>query len=99
MIRVGTSGGSNGIFATGPGGAVFVTDSTGTGLGTPTPENRKIVFRIYDAASAGNLLWTEEQTVTVGNGVFSVLLGQGIPFSTEPRPTLDTVFAGLLIDR
>lgn len=71
-----------------------VTDSTGAGLGTPTPENRKIVFRIYDAASAGNLLWTEEQTVTVGNGVFSVLLGQGIPFSTEPRPTLDTVFAG-----
>lgn len=71
-----------------------VTDSTGAGLGTPTPENRKIVFRIYDAATAGNLLWTEEQTVTIGNGVFSVLLGQGIPFAAESKPAIDTVFSG-----
>ena len=84
-----------------------VTDSTGTGLGTGTPVNRKVVFRIWDTASSGgaalstpnpsvNRLWTEEQTVTISNGEFSVLLGQGIAatggIAGESRPALDTVF-------
>lgn len=69
-----------------------VTDSAGVGLGTPTPLNRKVIFRIYDAATSGTLLWTEEQTVTLSGGEFSVLLGQGIAFQSEARPALDTVF-------
>jgi hypothetical protein len=32
-------------------------------------------FRIYDAASAGNLLWTEAQVVQVTSGRFNVILG------------------------
>jgi hypothetical protein len=55
-----------------------VADSTGTGLGTGTPINRKILFRIYDASTAGTKLWSEEQTVILSNGEFTVLLGQGI---------------------
>ncbi len=74
-----------------------VTASDGTGLGTGTPVNRKVIFRIYDAPTAGNKIWGEQQTVTMSNGEFSVLLGQGIalefdPVPATPRPALDTVF-------
>ncbi|QJE96927.1 hypothetical protein [Luteolibacter luteus] len=76
-----------------------VVDSSGTGLGTGTPVNRKIIFRIFDAATGGNRIWSEEQTVTLSNGDFSVILGQGIAASyngspENPRPSLLDVFAG-----
>lgn len=74
-----------------------VTDSTGTGLGDAAPINRKILFRIYDAPTAGAKVWAEEQTVTISKGEFSVLLGNGIP-APSPDDTLhgdlSTVFAG-----
>lgn len=80
-----------------------VTDSNGDGLGTGTPVNRKIIFRIYDAATAGTKLWTEEQTVSISGGEFSVLLGLGIPgtgsAAGENRPAIDTVFTSAGIDR
>lgn len=77
-----------------------VTDSAGVGLGTGTPVNRKIVFRIYDAASGGTKMWTEEQTVTISNGEFSVLLGLGIDATGtaagEVRPAIASVFTSLV---
>ncbi|MDB6079224.1 MAG: hypothetical protein JWO82_2971, partial [Akkermansiaceae bacterium] len=77
-----------------------VTDSNGVGLGTGTPVNRKVIFRIFDAATGGNRLWSEQHTVTISNGEFSVLLGNGIDAvynSATETPTktntpLDTVF-------
>ena len=61
-----------------------------------SPVNRKVIFRIYDAVSGGTRLWTEEQTVTISLGEFSVLLGQGIAAtgtaSSESRPALESVF-------
>lgn len=81
-----------------------VADSTGLPIGATgpitapvaAPTNRKVIFRIYDAATGGLLLWTEEQTATISLGVFSVLLGNGISLTLnsvqEPRPALDTVF-------
>jgi hypothetical protein len=81
-----------------------VADSTGLPIGATgtaaapvaAPVNRKVVFRIFDAATGGTRLWTEEQTATISLGVFSVLLGNGIAptgtASTENRPALDTVF-------
>ncbi len=81
-----------------------VADSTGLPLGASgtaaspvaAPVNRKVIFRIFDAATGGNRLWSEEQTATISLGVFSVLLGNGInptgTASTESRPNLDTVF-------
>lgn len=74
-----------------------VTDSAGAGLGTGTPVNRKVIFRIFDAATSGTRLWSEQQTVTLSNGEFSVLLGSGIDavynsVTETPRPALDTVF-------
>ena len=83
-----------------------VTGGTGIPLGstgnapnfTAAPENRKVIFRMFDAQTGGNRLWSEQQTVTISLGEFSVLLGQGIDAVydavTEPRPPLDTVFTG-----
>jgi hypothetical protein len=34
-----------------------------------------VTFRIYDHESAGNLLWSETQSVSVSKGIFNVLLG------------------------
>ena len=78
-----------------------VTDSNGAAIGAGTPVNRKVIFRIWDHPSntaVGNRLYTEEQTVTIFNGEFSVLIGQGIAFpsgSPEDKPALDTVFGAL----
>ena len=73
-----------------------VADSTGTLIGPTSALNRKIIFRIYDASTGGNRLWTEEQTVTIYKGEFSVLLGNGTTAtgtaSSESHPTLDTIF-------
>lgn len=69
-----------------------VTDSAGLGLGDSAPVNRKVLFRVYDTATGNNLIWTEEQTVTIFKGQFSVLLGQGIQFASEPHDSLLDVF-------
>ncbi len=43
-----------------------------------------VTFRIYDAATAGNNLWTETQaTVAVSGGLFSVMLGSVTPLPTS----------------
>jgi hypothetical protein len=73
-----------------------VADSSGTLLGASAAINRKIIFRIFDASTGGTRLWTEEQTVTIYKGEFSVLLGAGTTATgtaaSEARPALDTVF-------
>ncbi|MFN0080478.1 MAG: tail fiber domain-containing protein [Prosthecobacter sp.] len=80
-----------------------VSDSAGTGLGTGTPINRKVVFRLYDASAGGTRLWTEEQTAIFSNGQFSVLLGNGTAATGtaagEIRPALDTLFTSGSTDR
>ena len=43
-------------------------------------DNYSLTFRIYDAETAGNLLWNETHAqVSIENGVFSVLLGGVTP--------------------
>jgi hypothetical protein len=81
-----------------------VYDSSGLPLGATgtasapvaAPVNRKVLFRFYDAVTGGTRLWTEEQTVTISVGEFSVLLGQGIAATGtaagESRPAIDAVF-------
>ncbi|MBC8003339.1 MAG: tail fiber domain-containing protein [Opitutaceae bacterium] len=72
----------------------FLVDQNGTPLGNLNPVNYVVVFRIYTTATAGTSLWSEQQTVTVDKGNFSVVLGDGNPVSGEPRPVLSTVFTG-----
>lgn len=54
-----------------------ITDAQGNLIAPGAPENRNVEFRIYDAATGGNLLWGETQTVTIFRGNFSVILGNG----------------------
>ncbi len=42
-----------------------------------------ILFSLYDAATGGNLIWSEEQSVQVTNGVYSVLLGSMNPLTSN----------------
>lgn len=72
----------------------------GVGIGETEAVNYPVVFRIFDAATGGRLLWSEQQAVSVRKGAFSVILGEGNPFSNEPRPSLAALFeSGTASDR
>ncbi len=44
--------------------------------GTPVPTGQyTVTFTFYDAATAGSALWSETQSVSVQDGLFSILLG------------------------
>jgi hypothetical protein len=75
----------------------YLVDGNGAALGLSAPANYDVIFRIYDAKQGGAKLWTEQQTVTVDKGYFSVLLGEGTSFNNEPNGNLSTVFDGLAI--
>jgi hypothetical protein len=73
----------------------FLQDANGIALATNAPKNYDVIFRIYNAPTAGTTLWGELQTVTVDRGYFSVLLGQGsavpgAPFTND----LSSIFVG-----
>jgi hypothetical protein len=70
----------------------FLTDSNGNALGSSAPANYDIVFRIMDAKEGGSTHWAEQQTVTVDKGYFSILLGEGSVYGSDPRPALSSVF-------
>ena len=72
-----------------------LVNGDGTPLGSPSPKNYDVVFRIFDASSGGTLVWSEQQTVTVDAGRFSVQIGLGSAIGTEPRPALGTIFRTL----
>jgi len=75
----------------------FLVDGNGTALGNSAPKNYDVIFRIWSSengSSAAERLWTEQQTVTVDKGYFSVLLGEGTPITGEDRPALSTLFKG-----
>lgn len=63
-----------------------VYTSSGTLLGAGTPVNRTVIFRIWDSPSntnSANLLYSESQTVTISEGEFSVLVGNGVANTTQ----------------
>ena len=73
----------------------YMTDSNGDPLGATAPANYDTVFRIWSVleGNAGtDLLWSEQQTVTFDKGYFSVLLGEGSQYASEPRDSLAAVF-------
>ncbi|MCI0329876.1 MAG: hypothetical protein L0196_02835 [candidate division Zixibacteria bacterium] len=58
------------------------------GSGNPVADaSYSVTFTIYDAATGGNNLWTETQSVSTTSGLFAVLLG-----TSNPVP--DTAFKG-----
>ena len=74
----------------------YLTDGNGVALATNAPKNYNVVFRIYSLQSGGSTIWSEQQTITVDKGYFSVLLGEGSAVgptgATEPRPDLASLF-------
>ncbi len=61
----------------------YLTDT----FGIPIDDSLDMTFKVFDAASSGNELWSEGQTnVPIERGVFSVILG-------ESTPIPDSVFA------
>jgi len=49
-------------------------------LGNPLPDgNYSLTFRIYNAASSGNILWQEGQLISLRDGLFTYLLGSSVP--------------------
>jgi hypothetical protein len=63
-----------------------VVDAAGANVGAGTPVNRTVIFRIWDNPSStatANLIYSEAQTVTVSEGEFSVLVGQGVANPTQ----------------
>lgn len=74
----------------------YLTDGNGNALGNTAPKNYDVIFRIWNSDSstaAADRLWTEQQTVTVDKGYFSVLLGEGSSIG-ESRPALSTAISG-----
>lgn len=68
----------------------YLVDKDGTPLGDTIPKNYDAIFRIYTASSGGTAIWSEQQTITLDKGYFSVLLGEGGPVGAEPHPGLAT---------
>ncbi|MCC5808385.1 MAG: tail fiber domain-containing protein [Opitutales bacterium] len=81
----------------------YLVDANGAplgvdGTGNPLPSNYDVTFSIFSASSGGDLLWREQQTITVDAGYFSVLLGEGTQVGSDPRPPLSEVFTGIGAD-
>jgi len=76
----------------------YLVDGTGQPLGPTSsgPKNYDVIFRIWNDQTATdktkNLLWSERQTITVDNGNFSVLLGEGNPLPGEPTGPISSLF-------
>lgn len=77
----------------------YLVDSSGTALGNTAPKNYDVIFRIWSdqlLATPGYRIWSEQQTITVDKGYFSVLLGEGSSYSGEARPLLSSLFTNAL---
>jgi microcystin-dependent protein len=75
----------------------FLVGSDGVALGNAAPKNYDVIFTLYNnesASAANNILWGEQQTVTVDKGYFSVLLGEGASVSGLAHADLSTLFKG-----
>ena len=75
----------------------YLVDANGVPLGNTAPINTSVIFRIWKVATgsvAANRMWTEQQTVTIDKGYFSVVLGDGNQFETEAHGDLSAVFSG-----
>lgn len=72
----------------------YLVDANGVPLAPNNPANYPVIFRIYDQATGGNRLWSEQQIVTIDKGNFSVLLGEGTEVQGESRPSLSDIFGG-----
>ena len=74
----------------------YVTDGTGSPIGTNGAVVARMVFRIFDAVTGGNAVWAEQQALSVDQGYFSAQLGEGTAIAgvSNPPGGLADVFTG-----
>ena len=75
----------------------FLVGSDGVALGNSAPKNYDVIFTLYNnetASASANILWGEQQTVTVDKGYFSILLGEGAAVSGVAHSDLSGFFKG-----
>lgn len=65
-----------------------VTNAAGTPIGATEPVNRTVTFKFYTTSTGGTPVYAESQVVTIANGDFSVLLGNGEGVSGLPGRVL-----------
>jgi len=54
--------------------------------GKPRPNNSyEFTFRLYDVATGGTALWTEQKTLPVNNGLFATALGDQVAFGAAVK--------------
>jgi hypothetical protein len=73
----------------------YLVDANGNPLGNTNPKNYDVIFRVWNDQSSTDVshrLWAEQQTVTMDKGYFSVLLGEGSQYSTEPHGAVSSLF-------
>ncbi len=88
-----------------------VTNAAGTPIGATEPVNRTVTFQFYTTSSGGTPVYAESQVVTIANGDFSVLLGNGngvsgLPGRVVPASpirslasiTLSPLYLGITVD-
>ena len=74
----------------------YLTDINGDPMGAAAPVNKTIKFIIYESEQGSDSKWAEQQVVTVNNGHFSVILGEGTRLNDSSGKQLPfaEVFAG-----
>lgn len=65
--------------------------------GNPVNEAISITFRLYNVDSGGTALWSEAQTVTISDGLFSVLLGSQTPISQNLLAANNNIWLGITV--
>jgi hypothetical protein len=69
--------------------------------GNPLTDTYNMIFRLYDAASGGTPLWTEQWTgsngVKVSDGLFNVMLGSLTPIPTSLVTDHASLFLGITV--
>ncbi len=63
------------------------SNASGVAVGAGTPVNRTVIFRVWSHQSnstASDLLYSEQQTVAISEGEFSVLIGAGTAVAGLP---------------
>ena len=64
--------------------------------GSPTDDGSyEILFKVFENADGGEAIWSENQEVTVNNGIISTILGNTNPFTViPPEAFLELTVAG-----
>lgn len=65
--------------------------------GTPVNSTERVNFSFYTVSSGGSALWTETQSITPVNGIYSVQLGNVTAFPADFFASNDTLYLGIKV--